>query len=721
MNDPHAQRLANSLRWLAAELAPFPGRSQFAMRLTLASAIAIVIGETFRIPYMVMALVAVFFTVQSNVVMTRVVFVALALANVVAVPLYVWLLNFTFDHTVLRIVVSSVLFFCFMFCTRVSKVGGVLLGPALVILYAQSFADQTAQVEYLVRQTLWAVAAITYGSVLALLVNSLFASANPLCQLEAETHRQLTRAAGRLHRLLSGEATMPPLSAQALQQQSAMLQSLTAVTNMGDANDYAGQQYRQCCVAAVSHAQHVCNTLPGALPAGAPPALRRALERLRGELLAFDAALGARKVFRLRWVPDVEERASLPALAQAEDLYRTLQAVDRFEGASEPGQPRVKEPLLVPDAFSNPAYVRFALKVLISGLIGYFVFNVLQWPGIHTIMITSAMVALPGLGTSVRQMTLRFYGALLGSLSALGVFVFVMPHIDTIVGLLLAMLPVIAAGAWLTAGSERLSYLGTQGAATFAIALLEHFGPSTDLTEIRDRVVGIILGVGICWGVYVFLWPESESSQTRAKLASLVRALAALVRMPVREDDPARQMAYARQHMQCWSSLNDCALELERVRYEPQFKRGALEQLAEQAGCLLAVSRDLLVAQDHVHARALAAADGGDGADGGACAARGTPHAACALAPADGLRDETAALLDLYAARAGERGEPPTREQNQLRANALEIAGTSPLLEDVRRLALHAAELPGWDTGIDTTTAAANGVAAAAPTTRKAP
>ncbi|HKT99707.1 MAG TPA: FUSC family protein [Paraburkholderia sp.] len=709
MNDPLAQRLTNSLRWLAAELAPFPGRGQFALRLTLASAIAIVIGETFQIPYTVMSLVAVFFTVQANIVMTRVIFIALALANVITVPLYIWLLNFTYDHTVLRIAVSSMLFFGFMFCGRVSKVGGILLGPALVILYAQSFADQTSQVEYVVRQMLWAVVAITYGSLLALLVNSLFASANPLCQLEAETHRQLTRAAERLRRLATGESATPPLPAQALQQQSATLQSLAALANMGDAKDYVGRQYRQCCVAAVSQAQHVCNALPDTLPGPAPLVLRRALGRLREQVLAFDAALGARTTFRLSWAPDAQERACLPALAQAEDLYRTLQAVDCFDGAAVPEQPPVKEPLLVPDAFSNPAYVRFALKVLICGLIGYFVFNALQWPGIHTILITSAMVALPGLGTSVRQMTLRFYGALLGSLSALLVFIFVMPRIDTIVGLLLAMLPVIAAGAWLTAGSERLAYVGTQGAATFAIALLEHFGPSTDLTEIRDRMVGIILGVGICWIVYVFIWPESEESATRAKLASLVRALAAQVRAPV-DDDPAQQMAYAKQHMQCWSALNECSLELERVRYEPLFRRGALACLAAQAERLLAVSRDLLLAQDRVHGRALAAIDP---------AHRG---AAWALADAARLRDETAALLELYAARMEEGGEAPAREQAQLRAHAQQSAAADvPLLADLRRLALHAAELPGWDTGHDKRSAASNGVAAASPTTRKAP
>ncbi|CAG9253276.1 Multidrug transporter [Paraburkholderia unamae] len=712
MNDTFAQRLAHTLRWFAAELAPFPGRGQFALRLTLASAIAIVIGETFQIPYTVLSLVAVFFTAQANVVLTRVIFIVLSLADFIAVCVFVFLLKLTYDYALLRIIASGVLFFCFMFCVRVSKAGLVLLGPALVVLYAQSFVDQTGQADYLVRQVLWSVGAITYGSVLALIVNTVFASTNPVRQFEGEAHRQLGRAAARLGALAAGETAAPPLSGGELQRQSAALQGFATFANMADAKDPARQQYRQCCVAAVLHAQHLCNTLPAVLP-HATPVLRRALQRLQAQLLAFDAAIAAHTSFRPEWTPDAPERAALATLAQADDLYRTLQAVAHFDSAAVPAQKPPRPPLVPPDVFTNPAYVRFAVKVLICGLTGYFVFNVLQWPGIHTILITSGMVALPGLGTSVRQMTLRFYGALLGSVSALLVFVLVMPYIDTIFGLLLAMLPVIAAGAWLTAGSERLAYVGTQGAATFALALLEHFGPSTDLTEIRDRMVGILLGVSICWVVYVFIWPESESGATRVKLAALVRALAELVRSPARRDDPQQQIAYAKQHMQCWAALNACSMDLEKVRYEPRYKRGAPARLAAQAERLLAVSRDLLVRQDHVHGETLAALD----------PAQARVTTAPALATAARLRDETASLLDIYAKRVVEQGEPPTREQEQLRAHAMQIAGPAdtPLLAHVQRLALAAADLPGWETANSTTTAGASAIATASRSTGNLP
>lgn len=705
MNERIARKLENGWHWLAKEFAPFPGRGQFALRVTLACAIAILISETFQVPETVLSLIAVFFAAQANVTMTRVVVVIIAVANLISIALYVTLLKLTYDHTVLRIVCSSVLFFAFMFCVRASKAGLVLFGPALVLLYAQSFVDLTGQADYLVRQVLWSVLAITYGSLAMLLVNSMFASTHPERQLRAEVHRQLERAVDRLRRLVSNDGALPVLSPQDLQRQAASLQNLLNFADMARPKDHAGNVYRQACVAAVSRAQVICNGLPAGL-AAASPALRRAFSALQGQLPALEAAVGGEGAFRLTWEPDADERAALAGLSPANDLYHTLEAIDHFDGTAVHDQAAARPPLLPPDAFTNPVYVRFALKVLICGLTGYFVFNALQWPGIHTILITSAIVALPGLGTSVRQMTLRLYGALLGSLISLFVFLVLMPRIDTIVGLLLVTLPIIGFAAWLAAGSERMAYVGTQCAVTTSLALFEHYGPSTDLGEIRDRMVGILLGVGICWVVYAFLWPDSESGATRSKLSTLLRTLAEVVRAPLREVDTTQQVAYARHQMQCWSSLNDCDLQLERLRYEPQYRRGALAQLTVQADSLLSVVRELLAEQDRVRAHAL-----GTHAE--------TPGAAAALDVAGTLCDETASLIERYAARVAEGGEPPTAEQDQLRAHSrrIAVADAPPLVVHAQRLACLAADLPGW-----VLPAVAVDSAAAGPTSpRKAP
>ena len=80
-------------------------------------------------------------------------------------------------------------------------------------------------------------------------------------------------------------------------------------------------------------------------------------------------------------------------------------------------------------------------------------------------------------------------------LLALLLIIFVQPWTDSLTGLLAMSLPVLALAAWIAAGSERIAYAGIQIGFTFALAFLSWFAPLTNLTELRDRVLGILLGV----------------------------------------------------------------------------------------------------------------------------------------------------------------------------------------------------------------------------------
>ena len=118
---------------------------------------------------------------------------------------------------------------------------------------------------------------------------------------------------------------------------------------------------------------------------------------------------------------------------------------------------------------------------MLATLTGYVFYVAIDWPGIHTIMLTCLIVAQPSLGATSMRSILRIVGALIGSGLALFMVVFIIPHLDDIVGLLLMTMPVLALGAWISAGSERSSYAGTQIMFTFSLALLEDFGPVTIL------------------------------------------------------------------------------------------------------------------------------------------------------------------------------------------------------------------------------------------------
>jgi multidrug resistance protein MdtO len=252
--------------------------------------------------------------------------------------------------------------------------------------------------------------------------------------------------------------------------------------------------------------------------------------------------------------------------------------------------------MIVPDAWTNPVYLRFSLKTLLAVLVCYVFYNAVDWQGVHTIMLTCLIVALPSLGASTQRALLRIAGAALGSALALFMVVFVVPHLDDIVGLLLMTLPVVALAAWIAAGSERIGYAGIQVIFTFSLALLGEFGPSSNLTEIRDRMVGIMLGVGVATFVQMSFWREGESDMLRHKLAGMLRAIAAPLHASRQDAAERDELPYSQRQLQAWAMLADCEAMLSRVALEPNWQEGEQAQLTLRAQTVLAQGREIMLA-----------------------------------------------------------------------------------------------------------------------------
>jgi hypothetical protein len=68
--------------------------------------------------------------------------------------------------------------------------------------------------------------------------------------------------------------------------------------------------------------------------------------------------------------------------------------VDVDTGAPRDAAQAARSALFEPDVFANPRYARFGLRTLLSVLICYVFYNGVNWPGIHTIMLTCLVVAL---------------------------------------------------------------------------------------------------------------------------------------------------------------------------------------------------------------------------------------------------------------------------------------------------------------------------------------
>jgi multidrug resistance protein MdtO len=291
--------------------------------------------------------------------------------------------------------------------------------------------------------------------------------------------------------------------------------------------------------------------------------------------------------------------ATGPLDSALREMGHALQAIGEADSlpAAPAGQ---KEGLISPDAFTNVAYGRFALKTVLAAMVCYVFYTAVQWPGIHTAMLTSFILALPSLGATSHKGLTRMVGCALGSIVALAAAVFIIPHLDTITGLLAVTLPVMAIGAWIAAGSPRTNYIGVQFVFAFALSQLGHFAPTTDLTEIRDRMIGILIGVAVSMVISVTLWPEREGDALKKLLARLLRSVSDLARAANAPEVTARRDAIDKARLRGWSLLTQNREMQARVALEPGWQY-AHDSVTPEITTALAQTQEILFAVNWLH------------------------------------------------------------------------------------------------------------------------
>ncbi|SEA94485.1 FUSC family protein [Paraburkholderia sartisoli] len=697
--------LAELAAFLRDELAAFPGRGNVTMRCVLGSAIVIVVSMTLQVPELALSLMVVFFVTQSNIVLTRVVALNLVIGTTCAIACTIGLYALTFDYPLLRIIVASAIFFCSTYLMRaVTKFGLVFFLVSLIVIYAQSFGDLTDNAEALVRNCLWVWSAVNYAVALSLVINTLFLPAVPERQLRAAMQRQVATVHARLAAVIDAHAPAVQIGSLDLERGALSLQKLLRFSTMRHRYSKEDESAMLACVTAVSRIFEAAAVLPGdavAHGAGQIDAIRA----VRDELGSLGHALGDDAQW-LHWSASRQApvSTSIPALDAIQRALNALADATRSPaptppddvvaggaaaGSEKAAKAAARSALLEPDVFANPRYARFSLRTLLSVLIRYVFYNAVNWPGIHTIMLTCLVVALPSLGASNRHGVLRIGGALVGSALALFMVAFVIPQLESVAGLLLMSLPVIALGAWVSAGSERISYAGIQIMFTFALALLESFSPPSGLTEIRDRIVGILLGVGVATFIQMSMWPEGEADALRAQLASVLREIAALARLEARAVLTGLRAADSPAVVATWAMLADCETMLARVSLEPDWREGETARITLLSQTVLAQSRAALIAIEAFHHAAMTGASAG-----------------ASMERAGKFQSDVADALERYASQLAT--EPPAAttparlDLGGLRAAPAGAAGTAfeeALERHAQRIDAALAGLPRWLAG----------------------
>jgi uncharacterized membrane protein YccC len=171
--------------------------------------------------------------------------------------------------------------------------------------------------------------------------------------------------------------------------------------------------------------------------------------------------------------------------------------------------------LFVPDAFTNPAHVRFALKVTFGAMFCYITYRAIDWPGIQTAFITCTFIALESTEATLYKGKLRIIGCVIGGTLAIFSIVFLIPHMETIASLIVLVASVAAIAGWVATGGPRISYAGIQIAFAFFLSIFQGYAPDTDLDKVRDRVVGILFGLIVTTFVFEYIWPEHAKVEGR--------------------------------------------------------------------------------------------------------------------------------------------------------------------------------------------------------------
>jgi multidrug resistance protein MdtO len=498
--DKGVERRMPLLAFLAQELGPREGRGLAVARIAVGCTITVAIAMEFRIPLAAYMAYMVFLASKDDIAGTARMTVAASLAVTIGVIFSLGLAQISLGDPAIRLPAMALTTFLAMFSARTFALGPIAFLAGFIVVTMQSVVDQVPNPEAFTRLTLWLWVVVVVPVAVTMLINLLF---GPAASAVAErgvkkvlTELEAALVAGEISgRLGEWRTILVPLAAKS--------RNPTATHRLLDAL-----------------------IILEAYPNPVPPLERTRLSSLvRGCLDALE-----------RRSPVTEappETASAPETYAATRAFAQLQAEFSSTRAPQPAHPEQKpHQLFVPDALSNPAHWQFALKTTIAIMIVYSVYTMLDWPGLLTSIVTVFFVALGSVGETVHKLTLRLSGAIIGGLIAGLSIVFVLPHFTDIGQLCVLTAGVVVFAGWVSTSSERLSYAGMQIALAFFMGLLQTYSPATDLTVLRDRVVGILLGNVVMTLVFSTLWPESAITRLRTASADALRNIAALLKSP---------------------------------------------------------------------------------------------------------------------------------------------------------------------------------------------
>jgi multidrug resistance protein MdtO len=552
------ERAREAVLDIARLMAPQPGRLELATRLAVICALTVLVAEIYQTPDAALTVYIVFFLNRGDRAVSLILNFVLVVLITVIIGFVLLVAMVVINDPMWRVISMTAISIAILFVASASKLrplGGTI---ALIVGYALDLLGTVplAIGELATRSLLYAWLFVGIPAGISMIVNLLVAPpprrlaeqgiAHDLelsaAMLKApnesirsrfrEHQREGTAEIRKLLGLADREKTSKPDDIAALRQAAGSTTLLMSAIDVMDR--------RPETQLAMPLADYLARTL------------REMSSILRG---------GGYPI-RIGWDPPEMERAPTPL--EADVLDDIKEAIIQFAEApsSEPQEPKKEGGgFFIADAFTNPDYIRYALKATAAAMFCYFLYSLLDWPGIHTAFLTCYIVSLGTTAETVQKLTLRILGCLVGAAAGYATMIFLIPYLTSITALMVVVFAGALAAGYVSAGSERISYAGFQMAFAFFLCVIQGPSPAFDLSTARDRVIGILLGNVVTYLVFINVWPVSVGERIDPAIAALLRRLAALM--------TAGKSARPALASQAQSELAEIENDIDLAAYEP--------------------------------------------------------------------------------------------------------------------------------------------------------
>ncbi|MGB9433491.1 MAG: FUSC family protein [Candidatus Acidiferrum sp.] len=571
------------IRW---EVAPYPGRVNTVVRMTVTATLVMIIVVTFRIPNAFLAALYAILLARENLTATwrggRLIVLAFVGASLYTLLGMMLFRGYPITHF-FWVIGSLYLVF---FVLRTTTNYAAALAFAIPIGVTLPLWDRSLSSEAQVDGTLWPVLIIAVGAGVTLGTETLyriFDRSDPLVTSVDNlllVVQQVTESIASLH------APPKPVLDRVLQYQMIGTGRLrTMLQRQGLDPTHRAQRSALISIAGrlIGLAANLQSTPlhPGDDDAIRLRALSERLGAIRTELRESGVICASPAV--LEGPPS----SSLPMLQEMERTVALIPEVLRRNEIADGSQiaPRRDwwRAVFLPDAFENPEYLRSAFAGCLAATICYVFYNAVDWPGIgQTCVLTCIVTALGTAGTSLQAQFLRLAGFVTGGLvMGISAQILILPAIDSIFGFAVFFAAGTAIAAWFATSSPRLSFFGVQMALSFYFVNLQDAHVQTDLTIARDKVMGVLLGILAMGFVFDRFGAKSDVEQLQKLLVRNVRMLAQLGVCPVVRDRAIAVSQIGRLRSQINDNFASLESQTDTARFEFEFRHRREEDIVE--------------------------------------------------------------------------------------------------------------------------------------------